>query len=220
MPSPSRKIKPTRRSVSGHYPFRNAAMIAYESTLERDFIILQESNVKVSGIVSQPVTIPFVLNGRTYRYTPDFLVFFRGNVPNGILVEVKPEEEWRTHWRSWLTKWKAAYRWAYERGYRFHIYDEKRIRGQNLQNIRALQSFKNTALNPADIETACRLILQAGGMTVSDFLLCFPRSPAESTRLLWQLLSRGILETDLNLPLDNYSFLTISLHYVEKNHGG
>lgn len=34
-----RKIKPTRRSVSGVYPFRGDEPVEYESTLERDFLI-------------------------------------------------------------------------------------------------------------------------------------------------------------------------------------
>ena len=213
-----RKIKPTRRSVSGLYPFRRQAMVAYESTLERDFIILQDFDATVSEIISQPVVIPFVLNGRTYQYTPDFLVLFQGAASNGMLVEVKPEEEWRKHWRIWLTKWKAAYRWASERGYLFHIYDESRIRGQKLLNIRELQSFKNYLTDPTDTEMACRLILQSGGMTVSDFLLRFPHRQAESKRLLWQLLSQGILETDMTMPLSGNSFLTVS--FREESHGG
>ena len=36
---PQRKIKPTRRSVSGVHAFRRQRGIPYESTLERDFLI-------------------------------------------------------------------------------------------------------------------------------------------------------------------------------------
>jgi hypothetical protein len=40
LPRQTRKIKPTRRSVSGVYPFRGETAIPIESTLERDFLIL------------------------------------------------------------------------------------------------------------------------------------------------------------------------------------
>lgn len=36
-PRQMRKIKPTRRSVSGVYAFRGSSRVEYESTLERDF---------------------------------------------------------------------------------------------------------------------------------------------------------------------------------------
>ncbi|HAY17330.1 MAG TPA: heteromeric transposase endonuclease subunit TnsA, partial [Halomonas sp.] len=38
LPTSVRKIGPTRRSVSGYYAFRGEESIAFESTLERDFL--------------------------------------------------------------------------------------------------------------------------------------------------------------------------------------
>lgn len=40
-----RKIKPTYRSISGHFAFMGES-IAYESTLERDFLRYQTSERK------------------------------------------------------------------------------------------------------------------------------------------------------------------------------
>ncbi len=54
-----RKIGPTRRSVSGSYPFRGGQAIQYESTLERDFLIRHEFFLNVLEIIPQPVQIPF-----------------------------------------------------------------------------------------------------------------------------------------------------------------
>ena len=76
IPRQMRKIKPTRRSVSGFYSFRGESAIVFESTLERDFIIRKEFNVNVLDIIPQPAQIPFTKNGRTYNYTPDFLVYY------------------------------------------------------------------------------------------------------------------------------------------------
>jgi hypothetical protein len=89
-PKQTRKIKPTRRSVSGIYPFRGETAIAYESTLERDFLIRKEFNLYVLDIIPQPVQIPFTSNnGQVYTYTPDFLVYYRtldGGDLGGIAV--------------------------------------------------------------------------------------------------------------------------------------
>jgi len=136
-PRQMRKIKPTRRSVSGVYAFRGNSMVAYESTLERDFLIRTEFSLNVLDVIPQPAEIPFVSsNGRTYTYTPDFLVYYRlgshsyDDYPKPVLVEVKPETEWRRHWREWLPKWKAAWSYARSQGWEFHIRDESRIRDQ------------------------------------------------------------------------------------------
>ena len=69
-----RKIKPTRLSVSGLFPFKDGVSIPYESTLERDLLLYFTYIPAVEEIVSQPVSILFVKNGMTYPYTPDFII--------------------------------------------------------------------------------------------------------------------------------------------------
>lgn len=59
LPTSVRKIGPTRRSVSGCYAFRGEESIAFESTLERDFLIKADFDVSVLGVISQPCAIPF-----------------------------------------------------------------------------------------------------------------------------------------------------------------
>ena len=50
-----RKIGPTKCSVSGYYSFRNTISIHYESSLERDFVMLHEFDDNVIETISQPV---------------------------------------------------------------------------------------------------------------------------------------------------------------------
>ena len=52
---PKRKIKPTRRSVSGVVAFRRQKGIPFESTLERDFVIRTEFFRSVADIIAQPI---------------------------------------------------------------------------------------------------------------------------------------------------------------------
>lgn len=78
MPTQMRKIKPTRRSVSGQYAFRGQTGIAFESTLERDFLIRCEFQGSVLDVIPQPIQVPFIsMEGREFTYTPDFLVYYR-----------------------------------------------------------------------------------------------------------------------------------------------
>jgi hypothetical protein len=78
VPRQTRKIKPTRRSVSGVHPFRGETSISFESTLERDFLLRAEFLTDVLDVIPQPVQVPFLgVNGQSYIYTPDFLVCCR-----------------------------------------------------------------------------------------------------------------------------------------------
>ena len=206
-----RKIGPTKRSVSGYYSFRNKDSIPYESSLERDFVMLHEFDDNVIEIISQPVSIPFALNGGNYQYHPDYLVLFQNCTKSGMLVEVKPENEWRENWRIWRTKWKAAARWAKKRNFLFHIYDESRIRGQELHPPPLLHSFKRTAFNEQEIQKAYDFIENSGMISVADYLVQFPVAQhARQSQLLWQLLAKKILVTDLSLPLNKDSMIEVS----------
>ncbi|SUA48872.1 transposase [Neisseria zoodegmatis] len=207
-----RKINPTRRSVSGHYPFRGNESLPYESSLERDFIMLQEFNASVVRVVPQPVEIPFNLGTRKYKYTPDFLVLLNSNSCKGILVEVKPEIEWRKHWRKWLSKWKAAYRWAKEHDFIFHIYDENRIRGQVLQNIKMISSFKRGNLVPAHADAAViRQFFSQNPRRISDYLYLLPNhEKSNQYRLILTMLANNILSADFNKPITSDSFIWVT----------
>jgi len=197
---PVREIKPTRRSVSGVYPFRKQYSLAYESSLERDFIVLQEFDSSVIEVIAQPIKIPFSLKGRNYQYTPDFLVMFEQVYPTrGMLVEVKPESEWRNHWRSWLPKWKAAYRWAVERDFLFHIYDESRIRGQRLANIKTLSRFLDKQSDDA-LAGLIADFVGDGMVSMGDILSYFSTFPACGSEVYRMLASRGLF-CDLEDPL-------------------
>jgi TnsA endonuclease N terminal len=132
IPSSVRVIPRSRRSVTGYQTFRRQHSIQYESTLERDFIVRQEFDLAVAQVISQPCRIPFTTpSGRQSHYTPDFLVVFKTNSAppslqtKPLLIEVKPEADWRRHWREWLGKWKAARRYAESQGWRFRIMDDR-----------------------------------------------------------------------------------------------
>jgi hypothetical protein len=214
----TRQIKPTRRSVSGIYPFRGETAIPYESTLERDFIIRKEFSPSVLDIIPQPCQIPFTKNGRTYIYTPDFLVYYRlGNraypeFPRPVLIEVKPEVEWRKHWRDWLPKWKAAYRFAQEQGWAFHIKDESRIRDQTLANIQFLERYKRMSFPVEESRWVIDNLRKMGSAPV-HFLLArhfMGIYQAQGIAHLWHLLATRQLDCDISRPLNDQTVLWVT----------
>ena len=214
-----RKIRPTRRSVSGVYAFRGETAIQFESTLERDFLIRKEFALCVLDIVPQPAQIPFIgNNGREYTYTPDFLVYYRlgkdvpyGEYPRPLLVEVKPRADWKQHWREWLPKWKAAYRYANDKGWTFHIHDESRIRDQALENIRFLERYKRMQFPIEESNWVIENIRQMGSapfhyLLARHFMGIYK---VEGIAHIWYLLATRQLEGDITRPLNEFTELWI-----------
>jgi len=214
----TRKIGPTKRSVSGRLAFRGETPLSFESTLERDFLLKAEFSLSVLDVVPQPVAVPFRgVNGQSYTYTPDFLIYYRlgdrayGDYPKPVLVEVKPDKEWRANWRKWLPKWKAAWRYAKTQGWEFHIYDESRIRDEALTNIRMLERYKRMQF---DAEERAKVIdtVRKMGCTTADYLLArhfMGIYRAEGISLIWHLLSARQLDCDITQPLNQFTNLWV-----------
>ena len=205
-----RVIPRNRRSVTGFQSWRGQLSIQYESTLERDFLIRQEFSLAVSQVISQPCVIPFTTHsGRAAEYTPDFLVIYRADSAplshqsRPILVEVKPESEWREHWREWLPKWKAARRYAVAQGWTFRIMDESRIRTQALANIVFLRRYRESVYPRQESDWIVSSVREMGAATF-DYLLAKHFQgiyAAEGVAHLWSLLASRRLDCDICLPL-------------------
>lgn len=217
VPKQMRKIKPTRRSVSGAYAFRGESAIQFESTLERDFLIRNEFNIQVLDIIPQPVQIPFLKNGRTYTYTPDFLVYYRLNntsyecYPKPLLIEVKPREEVQKNWADWKDKFRTALHFAKDQGWNFRIHDESRIRDQAFLNIRFLERYKRMQFPNAESNAVIETVKEMGSVPfhylISRHFMGIYK--AEGIAHLWYLLATRQLDCDINLPLSDFTELWI-----------
>lgn len=210
----TRRIGPTRRSVSGVYMFRGEATIEFESTLERDFLERKEFSLAVLDVIPQPCQINYLdAEGCRRHYTPDFLVYYRlgslhyDNYPKPALIEVKPESEWRKHWKEWLPKWRAAYRYAKDQGWEFHIHDETRIRDQALKNIKFLTRYKRMEFPIEESRVVLETARQMGSVKI-DYLLArhfMGMYRAEGIAHLWHLVSTRQLDCDISLSLNNFT---------------
>lgn len=215
LPTPVRKIGPTRRSVSGYHAFRGEESIAFESTLERDFLIRAEFDLDVLGVISQPCEIPFQnpVSGRCYTYTPDYLVYYQlgsrhyEDYPKPLLVEVKPQAAWRNQWRDWLPKWKAALRYAKDQGWTFRLADESRIRDATFDNITFLMRYKGMTFSPEESQEVLKTVQKMGVVTL-DYLLArhfMGIYRAEGISHLWHLLATRRLDCHMALPFSPFT---------------
>ncbi|MFC5429477.1 heteromeric transposase endonuclease subunit TnsA [Paraburkholderia denitrificans] len=220
-PHQTRRIGPTRRSVSGVYMFRRETPIPFESTLERDFLIRAEFMLDILDVTPQPVRIPFTdAQGRPNIYTPDYLVHYRlgdrsyDDYPRPLLVEVKPAEAWQTNWRIWASKWKIARQFARAQGWQFQIQDESRIRDQTFQNIRFLERFQRMHFASEESQWIVGNLRQMGSTTF-HYLLArhfMGAYRANGVAHIWHLLANRRIDCDMSRPLCDQTELWVSDH--------
>lgn len=212
---PARKIKPTRRSVSGMVVLDGNAIVEYESTLERDFVIRQAFDRRVERILHQPLTLRYTANnGRQFDYTPDFLVVFKadesGQCEPPLLVEVKSQKELDDDWASLRPKFRAAVRYAREQGMRFSIRNENRIYGQLLENIYLLRRFRRMDVSEDETERLLRALEPIEPAPLRDLAERVPpeaESAVGANLHLWHLLATRRLECDMYAPLTEKSLV-------------
>lgn len=218
----NRKIGYTYGSVSGHFAFRRDKSIAFESTLERDLLTLLEFNEMVLDVIEQPVTIEYVNhNGRAVTYTPDFLVYFRSPATNNIsapyakpmLIEVKPSRILDKKFCELRPKFKIGMKYAMENDFIFKIYDEKRIRGQDLKNINFIARHKYLQYD-FDEEERILTHLKTIGHTVVDHLLAYlyvtDTQRGIALGQVWNLLANKKIACDMSLPLGQQTVVWLS----------
>ena len=213
----ARKIPTSHRAITGRYPMKRLRVqVAFESLLERDFLILVDLDRDVASVEGQPVKLEWRdREARRYRrYTPDFLVTFRPpdeQVPEGQsnktcpwLIEVKDRQTLKEKWSEFLPGFRVATAYAHKHGWRFHLMTENRIRTPLLKNARLLLP---AAVLPEDA-ARCEVLLQNlrshGALTVRDLaaIVCAEQmGQAPFLRMIWRMLAQREISADLSLPL-------------------
>lgn len=205
---PVRRIRGNPRSVTGAVTGADGNFIDFESLLERDYLILTRFWHPNARIEEQPVKIPYVTErGRASHYTPDFLVNFGAG--SSELVEVKPAEVLIEEKEKFRARFAAAAEFASDRGWVFVIKSEIDIKLPALPNAHFLLHYRT--LKPK-AELCARLLLMAedGPISVGDLITAAIRESAERYAAIpqvWHLLATGMLDADMNVPLNQASLV-------------
>lgn len=146
---PVRSIGVQSRSITGTMPDGNR----YESSLERDFMLLLQFDPAVDVYTPQPLTMRYTgLDGAIHKYTPDGLVEWRMDRliedPRPLLLEIKYRESFKGDWRRWRCLSRALESYARERDWQFRIFTEREIRTPMLANVTFLLPYRNRASTP------------------------------------------------------------------------
>lgn len=199
---PVRAIPRSHRNVTGRVAIEGGRAVAFESTLERDFVLMCQFTPGFLSIEEQPVAIRLP-NGR--RYVPDFLVQWSGRQPD--LVEVKPSDRMY----EVEPKRSPAESFARERGWRFIVASEQDIRTPRLTNARFLLPFRRRTVDPG---IAARLIATLKAEVLSLDRVLAAAFPGQEERLralpvLWHLVAtfRIAANLDVALTMDSRAWL-------------
>lgn len=220
----NRKANYTYGSSSGYYPFRGEKSIWYESTLERDLLILLEYNDMVLDIEEQPITIEYTnSNGNVVPYTPDFIITFKSlplygsqtPYPKPLLIEVKPNEILKKNFPILRERFKIAIRYAQENDYIFKIYDENKIRGVEFENISFLKRYKKMFFEQRE-EKRILDYLKAIGHTQIDHLLevLYSTKTQQAIALshLYHLIHHKKVGIDIVQPINEWSTIWLNVN--------
>lgn len=207
---PVRKIPRSRRSLTGIFAAGDGGRgIAFESSLERDFITLFSFDPAVAEIEEQPVAIHYTApTGREARYTPDFLVRYATPGRSPRLFEVKYRAELEEKSEELRPRFEAADAYATERGWTFRVVTEEDLRTARLKNARFLLPFRRHPIDHGRSARILRMLKGWGPMPVARLLeetWPDPDERALGMRCLWQLLSRHRVTADLDIELSDGS---------------
>src|SRR5690606_11240914 len=166
-----RKIGTNRRSLTGQVSMRGGRYaVAFESSLERDFVMLQDFDPTVERVISQPICLTFIdEEGERRQYTPDYQVFARSGAV--MLYEIKYRSDLREQWRDLRPKFKATIRYCSQRDWRFKIMTDQEIRGTAyLDNVRFLRPYLDRRIDVERIKHLQTILAMLGSTTPQALL--------------------------------------------------
>lgn len=170
-----RKIPKNYLVVTGSFASRkNAQMDAFESLLEKEYMLLLDFDDRVDHFEAQPVIVP--VPGIPKGYVPDVLIHYlpdseSGEIRKPLLTEVKHTDDLRRNAEKYAPKFAEAEKYASERGWEFRVTTQIDIRTQRLANLKFLREYRN--IQPAH-QANSRLIQavgKAGGVSSPKILL-------------------------------------------------
>lgn len=200
-----RRIPLSRRShVTGFQGLPSGA-VAYESALERDFVLLTLFDDPAVRIRSQPITFNFDHEGHHRRYTPDYLVEGGGRVE---LVEVKYEADLQRLRAELQPGFDVARDWVAQSGGIFCVVTERTIRVPRLLNARRLLPLRSAPVDPELAQTVTQAAKQIETPTFGRVVEAVKGDRAQVLGAVWRLIARGELIVDLSEPIGLATMVT------------
>ena len=201
---PVRKLRNSHRALTGKVNLEAGGMAGFESSLERDLLLILDFDRTVLSVKEQPFSLTHIHDASVRRYTPDVMAEYDRAAMSTVVYEVKPIEKLRADWASLRPAFKAAVAHCRLREWQFKIVTERHIRTPYLANVKFLRRYRDLA--PLLVRQAqLRYTATALGPTTPQGLLAAAYWPkeeqAQAIPALWQMVAAGEFDIDLTQPL-------------------
>ena len=189
-----RKIGPNNRSVTGKQVSRKSSVSQhFESSLERDYLLLLEYDAEVLRFTAHPVTITYYIKEQRRRYTPDVAVYY---IPQSLrkpqLVEIKYQADLIANKDEYEAKFAAAKDYCSLCGYEFVVLTEDEIRTDKLHNIRFFSRYSGQQQDVALNKIILNAFIHKPQITPKQLLSDVPADLASQLLYaLWQMVADG-----------------------------
>ncbi len=195
-----RRVVSTGQNIRGVITNKANRTVQFESWAERSLLLRLDRDPAVKDYGSQPETFTFDDGqGKTRRYTPDFIVWRTDGVEIHEVTCVQRRKEPRLQQRE-----AAGAELCAERGWQYRVHTEQELpQGSELANLLALFRYRPTAYAQPAVAEALRARLGSGEAVALSVLieqvaqeldLPEPGVVAAIGHMLWH----GQLKTDLN----------------------
>lgn len=200
-------------SLTGQiFSVKNNDLIKFESSLERDAIMLFEYDLEVDKYWEQPITIKYAENGKKRRYTPDFFVKYEEKQRKSELIEVKYFDELIKKEDDLRSKFYIANKFCKNNNLKFRVITERDMPKILINNYKFLWRFENRVQNIQfeDISLIISIVEEKNKIKIDDLLRILSSNKikqGEYLYVIWYMVSIYILKCDLNKPLNKKSVL-------------
>jgi hypothetical protein len=207
---PVRKVHNRGNNIIGQFPSLKMKLIAFESTIERDYIFLLDYEAEVTHFEEQPLTIEYEHEGKRHGYTPDFHLVWAGQ---NILVDCKLVDLVDT--ADNRPKFAAASVYCTQRGWHFSVVTDRDIRsGFRLSNVKLLTRYAGYAVRP-ELKGRILALLHSttSPLTVSQVQAATSLPPATIFVALMQMAYNHQIAMPLNdAPISAHSAVSLPRH--------
>ena len=200
---PVRNIRLCYGSVSGRVPMGpGKPLVRVESTLERDFALLQKFGPAVLSLEEQPVRITFRSSeGKARSYVPDFLVHYRDGAQPSRLVEIKYADDPQLVSGALNERFAAAQRYARCQGWSFEVVTDTDIRTPFLANATFLLPYRSRTIASQITGTLLATLRRSGPLSVRSLMAATDIPPAVALTAVWACIATFQIQADLSQPL-------------------
>jgi len=208
---PVRKPPKNFRSLTGaFYSLKNKKSIFFESKLERDLFLTLEFDSTVYKYEEQPMRLSYEKDGRTYRYTPDCLVYYiNDRLP--CIFEAKYSDEIKEKKVFLKQKFEQIEKYLYENDFEFKLFSELDIDSIALENMNFIYNFVMIK-NKNKVQDVINKLSGLEALSYQEILDLYTDNKytqAEYIPYIWYLVLIGKLEVDLTKKISKKTILRI-----------